>query len=119
VGTTSSALTPLSFTGVSNYASDFQSVINRAVSIAQLPITALTNQQSDIASEEQLASGIQSAVASLATTVTNLGELGTNGGLTGSSSNTSLVQVNNTSMTSPASFQISSIRDYAKITTHR
>ena len=113
MGTTSSALTPLSFTGVSNYASDFQSVINRAVSIAQLPITALQNHQSDITSEEQLASGIQSAVASLATTVTNLGELGTNGGLTGSSSNTSLVQVNNTSMTSPASFQISNISSLA------
>lgn len=113
MSTTPSALTPLSFTGVSNYASDFQSVINRAVSIAQLPITALTNQQSDISSEEQLASGLQSAVASLATTVTNLGNLGTNGGLTGSSSNNSLVEVNNTSMTSPASFQISNISSLA------
>ena len=116
MGTTStstSALTPLTFTGVSQYASDFQSVLNRAVAIAQLPITALQNQESDISSEEQLASGIQSAVASLATTVTDLGTLGTNGGLTGSSTDTNLVQVDNTSMTSPGSFQISDIQSLA------
>jgi flagellar hook-associated protein 2 len=115
VSTTPSALTPLSFTGVSNYANDFQSVISRAVSIAQLPITALTNHQSDITSEGQLASGLQSAVASLATMVTNLGNLGTNGGLTGSSSNTAFAQVNNITMTSPASFQISNVSSLASI----
>lgn len=111
MGTTStSALTPLTFTGVSQYATDFQSVLNRAVAIAQLPITALQNQESDISDKEQLATGIQTAVASLATTVTDLGNLGTNGGISGSSSDTSLVQVDNTSMTTPGSFQISNIQ---------
>lgn len=111
MGTTStSPLTPLTFTGVSQYASDFQSVLNRAVAIAQLPITALQNQQSDISDQEQLATGIQTAVANLATTVTDLGNLGTNGGITGSSSDPSIVQVTNTSMTSPGTFQISNVQ---------
>jgi flagellar hook-associated protein 2 len=114
VGTTpTSPLTPITFTGVSPYATDFQSVLNRAVAIAQLPITALQNQESDISDKEQLATGIQSAVANLATTVTNLGNLGTNGGISGSSSNTALAQVDNTSMTTPGTFQISQISSLA------
>jgi len=54
VSTTPTALTPLTFSGVSNYAGDFQSVITRAVNIAQLPITQLTNETADISSKEQL-----------------------------------------------------------------
>ncbi len=115
MGTTSStsALTPLTFTGVSQYASDFQTVIDHAVAVAQLPITQLQNEESNISSQEQLATGIQTAVANLATTVTDLGNLGTNQGISGTSSNTSLVQVDNTSMTAPGSFQISNIQSLA------
>lgn len=114
VGTTpSSTLTPVTFSGVSNYASDFQSVIDRAVNIAQLPITQLTNETSDISSEEQLATGIQSAVATLATTVTALGNLGTNQGITGSSSDTSLAEVSNTTTTTPGSYTLSNISSLA------
>lgn len=110
MGTTStSALTPLTFSGVSNYASDFQSGINRAVSIAQLPITQLQNEESDITTKEQLATSLQSAVATLATTVTNLGNLGTNQGITGSSSDSSLAEVDSTSATTPGSYTISNI----------
>ncbi len=114
MGTTStSALTPLSFSGVSNYANDFQSIINRAVSIAQLPITALQNQESDISSEAQLATSLQTAVASLATTVTNLGNLGTNQGVTGSSSDTSVAEVDDTSATTPGSYEITNVMSLA------
>ena len=113
MGTTTSTLAPLSFTGLSPYASDFQSIITRAVDIAQLPITQLQNEVSDISSQEQLASGIQTAVANLATTLTNLNNLGTNQSLTGTSSNTSLVQVNNSSLANPASFTISNITSLA------
>jgi len=114
LGTTStSTLTPLTFTGLSPYASDFQSILTRAVDIAQLPITQLQNETSDISSQEQLATAIQTATASLATTLTNLNELGTNQSLTGSSSNPSLVQVNNSSLAAPASFTISNITSLA------
>jgi len=113
VGTISPALTPLTFSGVSPYAKDFQSILTRAVAIAQLPITALQNKVSDITAEEQLASGIQTAVANLATTVTNLNNLGTNLALTGSSSDTSKVQVDNTANATPGSFAITSITSLA------
>ena len=113
MSTTPSTLSPLTFTGLSPYASDFQSILTRAVDIAQLPITQLENEESDISSQSQLATAIQSATASLATTLTNLNELGTNQSLTGSSSNTALVQVNNSSLASPSSFTISNITSLA------
>ena len=113
MGTTTSTLTPLTFTGLSPYSSDFQSILTRAVDIAQLPITQLQNESSDISSQEQLASAIQTAVANLATTLTGLNSLGSNQSLTGTSSNTALVQVNNSSLASPASFTISNIKSLA------
>ena len=113
MGTTTSTLTPLTFTGLSPYAKDFQSIISRAVAISQLSITQLSNEASDISTKEQLATGIQTAVGDLATTLTNLNNLGTNQSLTGTSSNTSLVQVNNSSLASPASFTISNITSLA------
>jgi len=113
VGTTPSTLTPLTFTGLSPYAKDFQSIITRSVDIAQLSITQLNNEASDISSEEQLATGIQTAVGNLATTLSNLNSLGSNQSLSGTSSNSSLVQVNASSLASPASFTISNITSLA------
>ncbi|HLN01115.1 MAG TPA: flagellar filament capping protein FliD [Bryobacteraceae bacterium] len=113
MSTPTSSLTPLTFTGLSPYASDFQSILTRAVDIAQLPITQHTNELSDISAREQLASGIQTALASLATTLSSLNSLGTNQSLTGTSSNTSLVQVDNSSLANPASFTISNITSLA------
>ena len=113
MGLTTSALTPLTFSGLSPYAKDFQSILTRAVDIAQLPITQLQNEASDIANQEQLASGIQSAVATLATTISNLNNLGKNQSLMGMSSDNTKVQVNNSSLASPASFQITNISSLA------
>ncbi len=113
MGTPTSTLTPLSFSGVSNYANDFQAVITRAVNIAQLPITQLTNETSDISSKEQLATSLQSAVASLAATMTNLGNLGANGALTGSSSDTSVAEVDSTTATTPGSYSIANVSSLA------
>ena len=42
------SLTPLTFTGVSTYSRDFQTILNRATQIASLPIQQLQNQQKDL-----------------------------------------------------------------------
>jgi len=107
-------LTPLTFTGLSSFSNDFQTILTRAVSIAQLPITALQNQQSNILQEKQLTTGLASVVADLATSVTNLGTVAANGGMTGSSSDSSTVIVNNTSATTPASYAITNITSVAQ-----
>ena len=107
-------ITPLAFTGVSTFSNDFQTILNRAVSIAQLPIKALQNQQSNLLQEKQLATSLESAVSALATSVTNLGNVGSSQGLVGSSSDTTKVVVNSTSATTPVSYAITNITSVAK-----
>jgi flagellar hook-associated protein 2 len=106
-------ITPLTFTGVSSFSNDFQTILTRAVSIAQLPITALQNQDSDVLAEKTLAASLQSAVSDLATSVTNLGSIGSSQGMTGTSSDTTKVVVNSTTATTPASYAITDISSLA------
>ena len=106
-------ITPLTFTGVSTFSNDFQTILNRAVSIAQLPITALQNQDSDVLAEKTLAASLQSAVSDLATSVTNLGSIGSSQGMAGSSSDKTKVVVNSTTATTPASYAITNISSLA------
>lgn len=106
-------ITPLSFTGVSTFSNDFQTILTRAVSIAQLPIKALQNHQSDILAEKQLTTGLASALSDLSTSVSNLGNIGSSQGMTGSSSDTKKVVVNSTTATAPASYAITNISSLA------
>ena len=107
------AITPLTFTGVSTFSNDFQTILTRAVSIAQLPITALQNHDSDILAEKTLAAGLESAVSDLATSVSNLGSIGSSQGMSGSSSDKTKVVVNSTTASTPASYAITNISSLA------
>jgi flagellar hook-associated protein 2 len=106
------AIAPLQFTGVSSFSNDFQAILNRAVSIAQLPIQALQNRQSDLLQEK--ATGLEGAVSDLTTSVTTLGNIGSGQGLSGSSSDTTKVMVSGVSTTTPVSYAISNISSVAK-----
>src|SRR6266849_8537058 len=106
-------LTPLSFTGLSQFSNDFQTILTRAVSIAQLPIKAMQNQQSNLLQEKQLATSLENAVSDLASSLTNLGSVGSNQGLATSSSDTSKVVINGSSLTTPASYAITNISSVA------
>jgi flagellar hook-associated protein 2 len=108
------AISPLAFTGVSSFSNDFQAILNRAVAIAQLPIKALQNHQSDLLQEKQLATSLEDAVSNLTASITNLGVIGASQGLVGSSSDTSKVVLNSTSATIPVSYAISNISSVAK-----
>ncbi|MGA2596571.1 MAG: flagellar filament capping protein FliD [Bryobacteraceae bacterium] len=108
---------PITFTGVSTYSSDFQSILARQVSIAQIPITALQNTQSDNQSKVSLLTSLSSAVATLGSTVASLGSIGSNQGLTASSSDTSTVTVSNTGATQATSYTISNITSLASAAT--
>ena len=67
------SFTPLAFTGVSQFSTDFQSIMDRAVKIAQLPITALQNRDGDALQKKALLSGISAGVSGLATSLDALG----------------------------------------------
>ena len=105
---------PLVFTGVSTFSNDFQTILTRASSIANLPVTALTNQQTDIQSEKVLAGNLSSAIADLGTSLGNLAALGASGGTTATSTNSSVVTATATGAPSAATYSISNVTSVAR-----
>jgi len=108
------SLSPLTFTGVSKFSADFQTILNRTVNIASLPVQALQNQQKDLLQQKLLVSNLSSTVAGLATAVSNLGQTAKSKALQASSSNTSKVTATNVSLAAPATYTISNITSVAK-----
>lgn len=96
------SLSPLAFTGISRFSADFQTIIIRALSIANIPVRQLQNEQANLIGKKQLLSELRTTVGTLASTVTTLGTLGANKAVTGISSNSARVsvQVNSANQTS-------------------
>jgi flagellar hook-associated protein 2 len=116
MGSSTTPLTsgPLTFTGVSSYSTDLQSILQRANQIAQLPVTALQNTQTDNVNKKAALIALNPAVANVGSAVAALGSLAANGGgLVASSSDSSTVSIANTGATSPATYTISSIQSLA------
>src|SRR5208283_4637732 len=57
------------FTGTSQYSQDFQNVITRAVAIASLPITLLTNQQTTLTNQSTALTKLDTDFTALQTAV--------------------------------------------------
>lgn len=87
------SLTPLAFTGVSRFSSDFQTILNRALTIANIPVRQLQNEQTDLLARKQLLSDLRTSLGTLASTVTTLGTLGANKSINATTSNASRVNV--------------------------
>jgi flagellar hook-associated protein 2 len=103
----------LVFTGISSYSSDFQTVLQRDVSIAQLPLTALQNTQATNDSVKEALGTLNPDVASLGTAVAALGSIASSQGMAASSSNSNIVSVVNTGATSAATYTVSNIQSLA------
>jgi flagellar hook-associated protein 2 len=119
-GSTSSAASspasttaPLYFTGLSQFSSDFQSIIQRAVQIADIPVQNLQNEQATNTADENALTALEPTVSALGADVTNLGTLASTQGLSASSSNATTVSVVNTGATAPATYTISDITSLA------
>ncbi len=104
---------PLTFTGVSSYSSDLQTISDRANQLGQIPIQRVQGKQADITSKIQLLGGLNSVMTALGTSVAALGTLGANQGLTASSSDPDTVSVTNTGATQPNTYTISNITSVA------
>jgi flagellar hook-associated protein 2 len=99
---------------VSQYASDFQGVLTRAISIAQLPITQLQSQDTTVLSQQALLGSLTSAASALQTSLTTLGTDATSQTLTASSSNSSAATATVSSAAATAgSYTINSITTIA------
>ena len=106
-------LTPLVFTGVSKYSSDFQTIVSRAVSIAQLPVKALQQDQQDILAKKTALGSLGNVVANLANSLKKLGDMGTTKSLVASTSNYSLANATISGSAQPGVFTIGNITSLA------
>lgn len=109
------SLTPLTFTGISTYSSDFQQIINRAVSIASIPLQSLQNQQTDILQQKTLVGNLSAAVATLSQSLAQIGTTSAGKSLVASSSDASKVTATNINSTSPATYTLTNITSLAKV----
>jgi flagellar hook-associated protein 2 len=113
MSSTSSSFAPLQFTGISQYSSDFQQILSRAVSIAQIPVMQLTNQQTQIATQETTLGNLNSSVSALGSVLQTIGKLGTGQALSASSTDSEVVTATATGATSPASYSITNVSSIA------
>ncbi|HLH41335.1 MAG TPA: flagellar filament capping protein FliD [Bryobacteraceae bacterium] len=104
-----SPFAPVTLNGVSQYSSDLQSILNRAVQIAQIPVTRLQNTDSTVLSQKTELVSLQSDVAALASSMQSLGQLAASQAISATSSNPDAVTVTSTGATSPATYTINSI----------
>jgi flagellar hook-associated protein 2 len=107
------SIAPLTFTGVSTFSNDFQTILTRAVQIANLPVTALTNQQTDIQSEKVLASNLNSAIASLGSSLGSMATLGKSKGAVATSTDSDVVTAT-VSGASSATYAITNVTSIAR-----
>ena len=105
MGSTSSVTNPVTFSGDSTFSSSFQQVLQRAVSIASLPmeqvqgeVTTLQSQQSDLSNMLATFGSLQNSVQDIASAMT--------GAVSASSSNSSVVSAAAASNTLPGTYSI-------------
>lgn len=69
-------ITPLTFTGVSQFSDDFQAIVARTVAVASLPVKALQNDQQTALAKKTALIDMQFAVRDLASSLKRLATLG-------------------------------------------
>lgn len=108
------SITPLKFTGISTYSSDFQKIVDRAVSIASLPIKQMQNQQSDLILKKQSLTALNGTLQTFAGTIKDLASMGDSHAISVSSSNTNKVSVQMTGTAAATSYTITDITSVAR-----
>jgi flagellar hook-associated protein 2 len=111
--TSGSLFTPLQFTGISQYSSDFQSILTRAVSIAQLPVHALLNRQTNIQQEETELTTLGAAATSVGSALKASGQLGSGQAFSATSTDNNVVTVTNTGASAGTSYSITNVTSLA------
>jgi flagellar hook-associated protein 2 len=109
-----SAITPLRFSGISDFSQDFQQILNRTVQIAALPIQQLQSQQSNLIGKKQSLTALNTSLQSLTSALSDLGELGRTRSLSVSSSNANKVSVVNNGVSAASTYTITEISSVAK-----
>lgn len=106
-------LAPLSFVGVSKFSEDFQKILQRAVTIASVPLRNVQNQQTDNLQRKVVVGSLQESVAAFATSLTGLANVGDSKAVVATSSDATKVAVTGTSASNPAVYTVSEITSVA------
>jgi flagellar hook-associated protein 2 len=106
-------ISPLTFSGISSYSADFQTILTRAVQVARLPVQQLQNQQTDLLQQKTLAGSLNTSMERLATALKDLRSVGDEVGIVGSSSNSSKVSVLSTTGDTPTAYRLTDIESLA------
>lgn len=107
-------ISPLVFTGVSKFSDDFQTILNRTVAIANIPLLGMQNQQTDLLAKKQVLSDLRTGVASLSSALSSLGQTAENKALSVASSNSGRVSASLNGATTAGTYTISNITSVAK-----
>jgi flagellar hook-associated protein 2 len=114
--TASSLSTPVTFTGQSTFSSSFQQVLQRAVSIASLPMQQLQSEVTTLQSQQSALASLGSSFDSLQTALQGIATA-TSGSVSASSSDTSVVTASAQSTTLPGTYSIQVTDDGSSTTT--
>lgn len=104
---------PLTFSGLSKYSQDFQTIFQRAADIANIPVKGLQNEKADVIQRKSLASSLSTLVSSFATGLQSLGAVGNSQAVTASSSDTTKATITGTSGAFPTAYTLSEITSLA------
>jgi flagellar hook-associated protein 2 len=106
-------VSPLQFTGNSQYSSDFQTILTRAVQIASIPLQQLQNQDSTNLSKITQLGTLNQTASGLTSALKSLGSVAAGKAISASSSNTGVVKVTSSGATGVASYTINSVTSLA------
>jgi flagellar hook-associated protein 2 len=112
-------ITPLTLSGVSQYSSDLQNILNRAVQIAQVPVQQLQNRDSDLLQQKTLLGSLRSTVGDLATSLASLGDIANSKAIAATSSDSSVAIISATAANSAATYTINSVTSTATVASER
>ena len=108
-----SAITPLTLSGVSQYSTDYQNILNRAVQVASRPLTQLQTEDAYIISKNAGLSTLQSNANSLLTSLQTLAADSGNQAIAATSSNNTVLTAIATGATTPNTYTINSVTSLA------
>lgn len=108
------SLPPLTFTGVSSFSADLQTILNRAQQVASFPLQALQNDKTDLLQRKTLTGTLQTLTTAFSTSLKNLADIGDSKGISGISSDTTKVAINTVATSVAATYTLNGVTSIAK-----
>ncbi len=108
-----SAITPVTLSDVSQYSSDYQNILNRAVEVAQQPLTQLQTEDSNVLAQNTSLASLETAATSLFTSLQTLGTDSANQAISATSSSPATLTATATGASTPTTYTINSVTSVA------